>query len=452
MQALRNLDVAVLSTTDLEPFCQDIVNVIKNELGYFFGAVALIDNKIGGLKRIAISDDSNIRSTLRKFSIEYKKQRAIPLNERMNLLIQAISEKRIIYTPNLYDIQIGMQPKEISDTLQRTLGMKGFFIYPLITKDKVIGIIYYCTLVEQNKLSKFDFEVMESFATEVARALDNILLYQNLKVTTQELAQANVRLKELDKLKDEFVSLASHELRTPMAAVSSYLYMALYKSDQRLSDKVGRYLTRAYLSTQRLINLVNEMLNVSRIESGKIEITPVAFDIITLVKEVLEEVTPKSKEKNINLYCLENKVPMVFGDPDKTHEVLLNLVGNSLKFTPNEGSVTVSFFADGQNVDISIKDTGTGIVKEDLGKLFQKFGRLDNSYLAIGNTGGTGLGLYISKRIVELMHGRIWASSEGLGKGSTFSFSMPIATADLVQGEQFKIKPQDENKGLAFRV
>lgn len=266
---------------------------------------------------------------------------------------------------------------------------------------------------------------------------------------TQQVYQMNAKLHDLDQLKDDFVSVASHELRTPMTAIRSYVWMALHKPDMPLTEKLKRYLYRTLVSTERLINLVNDMLNVSRIEAGKIEIYPKGFDIVTLAKEVLEEVKVKSDEKLIKLQLMEQKLPPVFADPDKVHQVLLNLVGNALKFTPPDGIISIGFFTDGKMVEISIKDTGAGISKEDLAKLFHKFSRLDNSYVAMGVSGGTGLGLYISKSLIDLMHGKIWANSEGENKGSVFTFSLPIATDELVnQAEKFHIKPQGEIKIL----
>lgn len=275
------------------------------------------------------------------------------------------------------------------------------------------------------------------------------MLYQNLEQTSNQLANANEKLKKLDKLKDDFVSIASHELRTPMTSIKSYAWMALYKSDVPLSDKMKKYLSRTLISTDRLINLVNDMLNISRIESGNIPISPIPFDIISLTKDVCLEVVAKAKEKGIRLEVMETHIPKVFADADKVHQILLNLIGNSMKFTPNDGSITVSFFSDGESVDISVKDTGVGISQEDISRLFQKFGKLDNSYVAAATSGGTGLGLYITKILVGLMQGRIWVKSEGRGQGTTFTFSLPTAIPkNLEHPEKYSRKAIGEAKSL----
>lgn len=255
-------------------------------------------------------------------------------------------------------------------------------------------------------------------------ALDNARLSESLEDDEKKI---RTNPQQLNMAKDDFVSIASHELRTPMAAIRSYAWMALYKSDMALSEKVKKYLVRILISTERLINLVNNLLNVSRIEADKIDISLEGIDLLSLAKDVADEVYySKSADKNINITILEKPVPKVLADAERLREVMINLVGNSVKFTPSGGNITVDFFCDGKVVEVSIKDTGVGFTKEDSSRLFQKFGKLDESYVSISTSGGTGLGLYISKRLIEMMHGKIWARSDGLGKGATFTISLPV--------------------------
>lgn len=238
----------------------------------------------------------------------------------------------------------------------------------------------------------------------------------------------NLKQEPSDKVKDEFVSIVSHELRTPMTAIRSYAWMALHKSDIKLSEKMEKYLIRILISTERMIKLVNDLLNVSRIEANKLEINLESVDMMSVVKDVFDEVYySKSQDKDIKFTVLEQPLPKVLADPEKLREVLLNLIGNAVKYTDSGGSIIVSFFTDGRVLEISVKDSGIGISKEDLGRLFTRFGRLDNSYVSFSTSGGTGLGLYISKSLIELMNGRIRAYSEGPGKGTTFTFSLPVA-------------------------
>lgn len=256
-------------------------------------------------------------------------------------------------------------------------------------------------------------------------------LYKQATDLSLEDTQLSKNLIETDEKLEDFVSIASHELRTPMTAIRSYAWMALYKSDVPLSDKLKKYLVRVLISTERVINLVNDLLNVSRIEAGKIEINPESVNLISLTKDVIDEIYySKSTDKDIQFQLLEKPIPKVFADPERLREVMLNLIGNSVKFTPPGGTVTIEFFSDGQTLETAIKDTGIGFTKDDVGRLFQKFGKLDNSYVSISSSGGTGLGLYISKNLIELMHGKIRVSSPGLGKGASVTFSLPVASKD----------------------
>lgn len=331
----------------------------------------------------------------------------------------------------------------------------------LKVEDQIVGLLLLGEKASGEIYSDQDLKILEILAPEMAVAIQNsqsydkikkfnVILSQEVAKATSDLQKANKRLEQLDKLKDDFVSVASHELRTPMTAIRSYAWMALHKSDVPLSDKLEKYLIRVLLSTERLINLVNDMLNVSRIESGSIEINPEPVDLLLLTKDIIDEVYySKAREKVIQFEVVEKKIPKAFADPEKLRQVFLNLVGNSLKFTPSGGKIVFDFFSDGKMIETSVSDTGVGISKEDMSQLFHKFGRLDNSYTAASTSGGTGLGLFISKSLVELMQGKIWATSEGLGKGTKFTVALPIANSEtLKNAEKYRVSSVGEAKGL----
>jgi signal transduction histidine kinase len=337
----------------------------------------------------------------------------------------------------------------VDSDYKRGTKAKTLVLSPVMKANYLIGVL---TLGTQ----KAEAEVTEG-EKELVMLITNLLTISyrmqesedSLSQVTQEVYKMNTKLHDIDKLKDDFVSIASHELRTPMTAIRSYAWMALNRSDIPLSEKLKKYLQRTLVSTERLINLVNDMLNVSRIESGRIEIAPTAFDLSNLIGEVLIEIDAKAKEKNLNIKLEGANIPRVFADENKIHQVLLNLLGNALKFTPANGSIKVDLFSDGQVVEVAVVDSGVGISKENLARLFKKFSRLDNSYIAASSSGGTGLGLFICKSLVELMHGKIWVESQGEGKGSTFKFTLPIATESLVkESEKYHYKPEGEARLL----
>jgi signal transduction histidine kinase len=237
-------------------------------------------------------------------------------------------------------------------------------------------------------------------------------------------------------MKDDFVSVASHELRTPMTAIKSYLWMALAGKGGKLSEKQAYYLNRSYNSTDRLIKLVNDMLNISRIDSGRISVTLDKVNIVELAQEVIEEVKPRADELKLSLVLeksLAKKDISVIADKEKIKEVLINLIGNSLKFTPEKGTITIHFEKKEDKIFTHVTDTGRGIDVKDLSTLFRKFGMIEGSYATNKKASGTGLGLYISKSIVDLHDGEITGSSEGIGKGSTFSISLLKFTQEKFQ-------------------
>lgn len=328
--------------------------------------------------------------------------------------------------------------------------IKSLLILPIQHIRQLTGVLVLASgkLADQINEDEIEFGLMNTRLVDLAFRLQDT--EGNLTKITQQVYEMNARLHQLDKTKDDFVSIASHELRTPMTAIRSYAWMALHRSDMPLSKTLEKYIARILISTERLVNLVNDMLNISRIESGKIEINPEPVNLLSLVKDIMDELYfSKSEEKKIEFIVLEKPVPKVFADPEKLRQVFLNLVGNSLKFTPAGGKITFDFFSDGHTVEISVTDTGVGISKEDVGKLFHKFSRLDNSYTAAATSGGTGLGLYISRNLVELMHGKIRASSEGLGKGTTVTVTLPVASADVLkEAVKYTVKPQGEVKEL----
>jgi PAS domain S-box-containing protein len=231
--------------------------------------------------------------------------------------------------------------------------------------------------------------------------------------------------KELDEMKLDFVSMAAHELRTPLTSIKGYIYIFIRDFESILRPDQLKILTRIGVSTQRLASLVENLLNVTRIERGKVTLNLQPVDWIKNIEEVIAEICDQAKDKNIQLDFMIPKEPVLIkADKFRINEVLMNLLANAIAYTPSGGKVTVSVEKVGQEAITHIQDNGEGIPKEALPRLFTKFFRVSGP-LEQGSK-GTGLGLYIAKSIVEIHKGRIWVQSS-FGKGSTFSFSLPLA-------------------------
>jgi signal transduction histidine kinase len=232
------------------------------------------------------------------------------------------------------------------------------------------------------------------------------------------------RLKELDKMKSDFVSNVSHELRTPLTSIKGSVENMLDGLTGSLNEKQIRYLVRIKSNTDRLSRLINDLLDLSRIESGRVEVRPTRLPLTALAEEVAEHLKPLATEKLIRIEVpFPDPSATAWADRDKVTQVLVNLIGNAVKFTPQEGKVTVVLEKnDNDYVQISVADTGPGILPEEANKIFSKFYQVTN--IAKQKPRGSGLGLAISKALVEMHGGKIWVESE-VGRGSTFYFTLP---------------------------
>jgi signal transduction histidine kinase len=231
-------------------------------------------------------------------------------------------------------------------------------------------------------------------------------------------------LERISRAKTEFISITSHQLRTPLTVIKGYLSMILEGVYGEVSEKVKKVLENIYLANERLIKLVNSFLNVSKIELGKLELELERADIVEIVESVVRELEIEAKEKNLYLKFEKPKeVPKILIDKEKIREVILNLIDNAIKYT-QRGGVEVKLQILNNRLQIVVADTGEGFTKEEREKLFESFSR--------GSAGqkywveGAGIGLYVAKKIVELHQGKIWAESEGKGKGSKFYVELPI--------------------------
>ena len=272
---------------------------------------------------------------------------------------------------------------------------------------------------------------IEVLAEEFNKMTENLReaysgLEKKVEERTHELALANERLKELDRMKSDFVSHVSHELRTPLTAIKGAVDLILREVAGPLTEKQVHYLTRVRSNTQHLAGLINDLLDLAKIESGRIEVKSSRVSLSGLVHEVVEGLRPVAAEKVIALEAtIREPSILVWADRDKINQVLTNLIGNAIKFTPVHGRVTVSASRNGgESVQLSVSDTGAGVPPDEKEKIFAKFYRV--AEVNGENSKGTGLGLAIAKALVELHGGKIWVESEE-GGGSTFYFTLPLS-------------------------
>ncbi|MBI5765630.1 HAMP domain-containing histidine kinase [Candidatus Falkowbacteria bacterium] len=293
-------------------------------------------------------------------------------------------------------------------------------IFPFtLTSESIYKILVFLLAVI------FAILLIRSVLREVKRREEMEVLTKKLRKTSKDLAAANKELKRLDDAKSEFLSIASHQLRTPLTVVKGYTSMMLEGSFGKISKIVRDGLQKVYISAEQLISLVDDLLNISRIEAGRLEFNILPVDLAKIAEETVSDFQQKVKEKKIKLaFHPEPNLPKVATDPQKIKEVISNIIDNSVKYT-SKGEIIVGLHQESQSIIFSCQDTGIGIETDDLPRLFEKFVRGKGMMQVY--TEGTGLGMYFARMVIENMGGRIWAESEGKGKGSKFSFSLPLA-------------------------
>jgi len=249
----------------------------------------------------------------------------------------------------------------------------------------------------------------------------------------KDLNEQMGRLKELDEMKVRFFSMTSHELKTPITPMKMQLEMLMGGDLGKLSDKQKQGLDIVLRNALRLEGLLNDLLDISRIESKGMQFKYKKVDVNSLVKQAVQTMHETAKNKKINLAVKQGKIPNTMCDPDRIQQVLINLLSNSLKFTPENGTITIRTEKEDHDVKVSVSDNGIGIPEKHLPKIFSAFYQVEQP--ATKKYKGTGLGLTICKAIVEAHNGTIWVKSPGAGKGTIFTFTLPV-----------KVKPEEAKK------
>jgi len=277
--------------------------------------------------------------------------------------------------------------------------------------------------VQSNNAAGFseeDANIYITLAAQVAVALQNARLYK-------EQAATLTQLRELDRLKSSFLANMSHELRTPLNSILGFTDVILEGLDGALTDHMDNDLRLIQKNGQHLLHLINDVLDMAKIESGRMNLNPEIFKVHEVLDEVANITSTLASEKNLPLVIEDHsdREVEIYADHQRLRQVMINLVNNSIKFTET-GQVVLSVSRmEGARVLIRVKDTGIGIAPDKLEAVFQEFTQVDSS--TTRKSGGTGLGLPISRRLVEMHGGRLWAESTGTpGEGSVFSVELPL--------------------------
>ncbi|MCB9821988.1 hypothetical protein H6801_01290 [Candidatus Nomurabacteria bacterium] len=309
-------------------------------------------------------------------------------------------------------------------------------VAPLVTKDENIGYLVLGPKKSGNIYNSQDIGLLNIASNELAVALQNaqrfeeiqafnITLQEKVNEATRELKKTNRKLIALDEAKDEFISMASHQLRTPLTSIKGYLSMLAEGDLGKVTKAQEKAIKEAFGSSQRMVYLIADFLNVSRIKTGKFVIEPKEVDLPMVVSEEITQLREMAGSRDITLqYQAPEVFPKVMLDDNKIRQVMMNLVDNAIYYTAAGGTVTIQLFVDSADVVFKVIDTGIGVPKREQHKLFTKFFRAGNARKA--RPDGTGLGLFMAQKIIAEQGGSIiFESTEG--KGSTFGFRFPLS-------------------------
>jgi signal transduction histidine kinase/CheY-like chemotaxis protein len=354
-------------------------------------------------------------------------------------------------------ILVGDYPVEYADSpfLQsvQEADLRSWLGVPLKARDRVIGVLFVVSHSPQ-KFHEEDRQLLSALGDQAAIAIENARLYEQvrqhaaeleLKVEerTQELQEANNKLEQASRHKSEFLANMSHELRTPMNAIIGFSRLVMRRTQELIPARQTENLEKILASAEHLLGLINDILDLSKIEAGHVDILPADCDLELLVGACLRTVEPMVKSEHVRLEkVIDRDLPMLFTDEDKLKQILMNLLSNAVKFT-EAGAVTVTARRHDGEVRIAVADTGIGIPEEALGRIFDEFSQADSS--TTRQYGGTGLGLSISRHLAQLMGGDITVQST-VGAGSTFTVTLPLRYAPTQTARSPMTTPPPEER------
>lgn len=335
------------------------------------------------------------------------------------------------------DVQaVWSQLHPVNQTLVEMSKTKALIVVPLKTKDRVLGTLTV-DRTHDHSLTQDDLELMTTVANQVAIALDTASAYQQIEEWNVGLElkvrERTAALEQADRLRAQFLSHVSHELKTPLTSIKGFLQNLLDGLTGPLNDKQQRYLSRMLDNSDRLIRMIEDLLDRTSIEAGRVELVPAEVDVESCLVEAIEQLRPIAGAKGQELtICCETPRVTAWADRDRVVQVIVNLVQNSVKYTPNEGRITVAAeLAGSRMARILVRDTGPGIPADCLDKIFDPFFRVQQGQRS--GPKGLGLGLSIVKTLVELQGGQVAAANHPEG-GAEVSFTLPVLSRAVPQG------------------
>ncbi len=442
---LQHIDEAVLSSTgQLSAVIQTITDLLISEGEFGFASIYLA----GKSSSLGTARGFSTSKTIRPERLDLIKNQFGALN------LTPSKDNDLSYAMLSGDIQVitsfrGFRP-EISEeddaSLKALLEVDTFFICPLKSTGQSLGVMIIGLVKTAASVSEYKMNLIKRLTNSISIAVQNYLLYEELEVASDKLTEQNATLQKLNHLKDDFMSMATHQLGTPMAVVDGYISTVIHPTHGANVNK-DELLGKALARLRLMKRLVEDFLNVSRMETGRFIITRTPTDLNKMVEQEVELLAQKAKEENIELKYKkpDHQVPVISIDEQKTRQAIMNLIDNAIYYSPG-ATVTVSLKSDEQNITFQVEDSGIGIDEESQKNLFTKYYRADNAKKQ--RPDGSGIGLFLVKKVIQAQGGRLIFNSQ-LGVGSTFGFILPIKNPpepeqDIGLPSEPKMQPETE--------
>ena len=398
------------SPTDLQPVFDSMLQSAVRLLSGFGGAILLYD---GSALHLGAVTGGRPQSGAEDW---FRSIYPLPLDPETPIGI-AILERRMIQLPDTEE-----SPSQITREVARGFQFRALVTVPMLREGSAIGTISI-TRAAPGEFSERQVEVLQTFADQAVIAIENVRLFKELEASNREIADKSRQLEVASQHKSEFLANMSHELRTPLNAIIGFSEVLSERMFGELNEKQEEYLKDINASGTHLLSLINDILDLSKIEAGRMELELSDFDLPTALDSALTLVRERAARRGITLeQSVDERLGQMRADERKVRQVVLNLLSNAIKFTPEGGRIDVRAVPVDESVEVSVSDTGVGIAPEDQEKVFEEFRQVGT---AEKKAEGTGLGLTLCRKFIELQGGRVWVKSQ-VGVGSTFTFTIPV--------------------------
>jgi len=415
LNALQKISRQITTTLDANEIFNRLDKSLAADLGFERILILMLD------------ENKNFRCRLQiGFSKEFTEQAIANLTKDQGL-INDLKEGRPFSSLT--------STKQHKEKIKSLLGVEHFLLNPILAQDGFTGVLFVGNQNPDVFITEGDEELISILTNQIGQSLENTQLFEQvyrsrqelelkIQARTKELASALEEVQMISKNKSDFVSAVSHELRTPLTSIKGYASILMTGKIGDIPPEVKERLEKINKHSDNLVKFINDLLDISRIESGRVEMKLIRHDVASIIDNLRDLLTPQMKDKNIQFTSeLPKDIPDLFVDISQIDRVFINLLSNAIKFTPLGGTITISAKAQNDFVLFEVTDTGIGMKEEDLSRLFSQFYRVDNEINR--NVKGTGLGLSLVKNIVEAHKGKIWVTSK-VNAGTTFHFTLPI--------------------------